>query len=89
MRLAVVFAFVIAMSFFWKSDAVWAACTCECINGQAQGFCDTPSEQTPNCNHVRCPGSPNSSPPAGKSNCENRLVYNPRTDRYEMREVCE
>lgn len=89
MRLAVVCAFVIATSFLLTSDPAVAACTCECVNGQAQGYCDTPSEPTPRCDNVRCPGGPDSSPPSGKSKCVNRLVYNPRTDRYEMREVCE
>ena len=72
---------------------VHAACTCQCVNGQASAVCDYASEPVPVCPSRFCPMPrvvPEAPlpPSAGRRTCVVKEILNDRTGKFEKREVC-
>lgn len=74
----------------------YAACTCQCVNGQMQPICNNSMDMPPICPPTICPMTPPSvapisppaMPPLGTSQCSNEQVLNPYTRQYEWKRIC-
>jgi len=88
---------VVTLACSWiLSDHASAACVCRCVNGEVQALCSSAIDLPPICPPRVCPITPPSVapiqaprvPPIGTTICRQAQVVNPRTGRYEWREVC-
>ena len=76
--------------------SVWANCVCQCVNGEVEAICSNSMSIPPICPPRVCPITPASIepilspriPPIGTNDCRPAQVLNPRTGRYEWKEIC-
>src|SRR5207253_2209559 len=81
----------------WLAGEADAACVCRCVDGEQQALCTSSTDLPPICPVTSCPMPPLSIepiqrpvlPPLGTSDCSQRQVQDPATNRYEWREVCD
>ena len=87
---------IIELSLFSIASGAWAKCTCVCMNGKNQPVCTSALDLLPNCPPKVCPikssstktiKPPTMSPIVTKK-CWMEQVYNPDTQRYELKKVC-
>lgn len=73
-----------------------AVCRCACVNGEVVALCSNSLEIPPICPPRICPIVPPAIepiqppriPPLGTSDCRMMQVLNPRTGRYEWKQIC-
>ena len=78
------------------SFGTYAACSCQCVNGQMQPICNNSMDMPPMCPPTMCPMtppsvapiSPSTMPPLGTSQCSNEQVLNQYTRQYEWKRIC-
>jgi len=88
--------FLIGLALTGMASDAHANCVCRCVNGEMQAICQSSIDLPPICPPTICPTTPPAIeplpslriPPIGTSQCRNVQVLNPRTNRYEWREVC-
>ena len=72
-------------------------CVCRCVNGEMTPICSSSIDLPPICPPTICqlvppsiqPISPPSLPPIGTSQCQNKQVLNPYSNRYEWKLICQ
>ena len=72
-------------------------CVCRCVNGQMTPICSNSIDIPPICPPTVCqlvppsvqPITPPTIPPIGTSQCQNKQVLNPYTNRYEWKLICQ
>jgi hypothetical protein len=83
-------------AFLLAAGPTYAACTCQCVNGEVQPLCTSSLDLPPICAPRICPLTPPAIqpierptlPPLGTSSCSQQQVLNPSTGRYEWRTIC-
>lgn len=94
--LRLIFGVVLFGLFLLGSHEASAACRCACVNGEVVPLCSSSLDIPPICPPRICPIVPPAIepiqppriPPLGTDQCRMAQVLNPRTGRYEWREVC-
>jgi len=89
--------FLVATLAFWLTGEAGAACVCRCVDGEMQPLCSSSVDLPPVCAAVVCPLVPPSVtpverpmvPPVGTSQCSQREVLDPATNRYAWRSICD
>lgn len=90
------FAVAAVMCTLGFADDAGAACVCRCVDGEVRALCSSSIDVPPICAPRVCQITPPSVapiqvprvPPVGTTECRMAQVLNPRTQRYEWREVC-
>jgi len=86
---------VLLASFMFVSQSTYASCVCRCVGGEVQPVCTQAIDMPPICAPAICPPSiapsvPSSRIPAfGTESCSRQSVFDPRTGRYESRNICQ
>jgi hypothetical protein len=92
MRIPFLAAWVLIMVGTARAD-----CVCRCVDGEVQAVCRNAIDLPPICAPSVCPVVPPSIapistpriPPLGTSSCRQAQVLDPRTRRYEWRQLCD
>ena len=86
---------LVGLAWMVAPTSASAACSCECVNGQAVPLCESSLDIPPPCMRL-CPMTPPAVkpldpitlPPLGTDTCSMEQVYNADLGRYEWAEVC-
>ena len=88
---------LISLYLLLISTFSYGNCVCRCVNGEMTPICSSSIDLPPICPPTICqlvppsiqPISPPSLPPIGTSQCQNKQVFNPYSNRYEWKLICQ